>query len=139
MRWLWKTSLFLLLTTPIHAQLIAPVLGPELPHIDAINLHEEETATGLVVWQEIVFHAPDGNVTGWQNELIDVSTPAPAVNLLPGVRINMSKAQQVKGAIANTPWHCGEARSKYSFVKRITLVDAAGRLSNSVDATINCH
>jgi hypothetical protein len=45
----------------------------------------------------------------------------------------------MKGALVNTVWNRGPARSKYSFIKRMTLVDATGRHSNSVDVKITCH
>ena len=115
----------------------APAIDPGVPHIDGLNVHEQDTPNGLVIWQEIVFHAADG--TGWQNELIDTSTPAPRINLMPGGAIAVSKAQQIKGALVNTAWNCGRARSKYWLVKRMTLVDATGRHSNSVDVKITCH
>jgi hypothetical protein len=117
----------------------APAMDPGVPHIDGLNVHEQDTPNGLVIWQEIVFHAADGDVTRWQNELIDTSTPAPRINLMPGGAIAVSKAQQIKGAFVNTAWNCGPARSKYWFIKRMTLVDAMGRHSNSVDVRIACH
>lgn len=117
----------------------APATDPDAPHIDAVNVHEQDTPNGLAIWQEIVFHAADGNVSGWQNELIDNSTPAPRINVTPGLPITVPKAQQIKGAFVTTVWNCGPARSKYWWIKRMTLVDTTGRHSNSVDVKITCH
>jgi hypothetical protein len=117
-----------------------PATSTGVPHIDAVNIHEQDNpTTGLIVFQEIVFHAPNGNVTAWRNEIISTSTPAPRINLGAGGTINVSKEQQQKGAIANARFNCGMAHNKYSFVKRITHVDAGGNRSNSFDVTISCH
>jgi hypothetical protein len=73
------------------------------------------------VFQEIVFHAPNGNVTAWRNKIISTSTPALRINL--GVWYDQCLKGKQKGAIANARFNCGMAHNKYSFVKRTTLVD----------------
>jgi hypothetical protein len=114
--------------------------SPVAPHIDAINLREQVNPLfgSVVVIQEIVFHAPNGNAISWHNEIMQTSTPAPAINLRDGA-IGIPKEQQQRGAIVNARYNCGASGDKYSFVKRITIADADGNQSNSVDVTIRCH
>ena len=90
----------------------------------------------LVVYPELHFRAPEGNVVAIHREIISSDSPMMPAAFLSDSRVDISPEQQKRGAIYVGDWKCGPER--YQVQLRAYLIDSNHNHSNSIDYSINC-
>lgn len=108
-----------------------PALGA--PIITDVKIREETSSNGLVIYQDVYFHDPDGDAyyTDWQ---ITSATNPDAI--VANGTISSNSDQQKAGTFTTGTWTCGS--STYTIKFWVTLLDRAGNESNGFEYTINC-
>jgi hypothetical protein len=104
------------------------------PVIESVTLRNSTSSGGLVIFQDIRFHDPDGDAYRVDYQL--VHTTAPSVEVRGGA-IDASSRQQKLGATLTGKWTCG--KGQYEVTLRVTIQDKAGYKSNPVDYTMECR
>jgi len=101
------------------------------PTIDSVSLRP----TGPVVYADLHFHAPDGNVVAIHRDILS-SDAAQPMHVLSDTRVDADPDQQKKGALYTDRYPCGAER--YHAVIRAYLIDSNHNHSNTLDYQINC-
>ncbi len=112
---------------PVSAQGSGPV-------IDAVTMRED-LQRYEVVYPEFHFHDPTGSVRFIHREIVDTNAPR-TLQARDGV-VNISSAQQVKGATYVGGWKCGP--ESYYVTLQAYVLNLAGVKSNVVRYTIHCN
>jgi hypothetical protein len=114
-----------------------PALSGSAPHIDAVNLREDRSSGNLVVFQDVIFRALNGDAKFIHWELVDKSTQAPSIDIRDAV-ITVSSEQQKQSGIHTGRWGCGAINNVYTVTLRVTILTTDGIRSNPFDYTIRC-
>ncbi len=101
------------------------------PTIDSVSLRP----TGPVVYADLYFHAPDGNVVAIHRDILSSDAVQP-MHVLSDTRVDADADQQKKGALYIDRYPCGAER--YHAVIRAYLIDSNHNHSNTQDYQINC-
>jgi hypothetical protein len=114
-----------------------PALSGSAPRIDAVNLREDRSSGNLVVFQDVIFRALNGDTKFIHWELVGKSTPAPSIDIRDAV-ITVSSEQQKQSGIHTGRWGCGAINNVYTVTLRVTILTTDGIRSNPFDYTIRC-
>jgi hypothetical protein len=101
------------------------------PAIDSVDLRP----TGPVVYADLHFHAPDGNVVAIHRDILSSDAVQP-MHVLSDTRVDSDIDVQKKGAVFTDRYPCGAER--YHAVIRAYLIDSNHNHSNTLDYQINC-
>ena len=101
------------------------------PAIDSVTLRP----TGPVIYADLHFHAPDGNVVAIHRDIVS-SDAAQPLHVLSDTRVDADAEAQKRGAIFTDRYPCGAA--PYHAVIRAYLIDSNHNHSNTLDYQINC-
>ena len=101
------------------------------PAIDSVVLRP----TGPVVYADLHFHSPDGNVVAIHRDILS-SDAAQPLHVLSDTRIDADSEQQKTGAVFTDRYPCGA--DHYHATIRAYLIDSNHNHSNSQDYQINC-
>ncbi len=104
------------------------------PVIDAVTLRED-LQRYEVVYPEFHFHDPSGSVRFIHREIVSTNAPR-TLKVRDGI-VNISPAQQVKGATFVGGWTCGP--EAYYVTLQAFMLNLAGGKSNVVQYTIHCN
>jgi len=119
------------------------------PVLDSITLRTDTSGQYMVVYPEFHFHAPDGNVTQIDRELLSTDMPNSFKGVFgqvelpvpfgfnPTSRILNDSNSQVHGATYVGGWRCGP--NSYYMNARAKVVTDNGLSSNWVNYTIHCN
>ena len=101
------------------------------PTIDSVTLRP----TGPVVYADLHFHAPDGNVVAIHRDILSSDASKP-LHVLSDMQVDADADQQKHGALYTDHYPCGDDR--YHAVIRAYLIDSNHNHSNMLDYQINC-
>ena len=104
------------------------------PVIDFVSMRTE-TQRYQTVYPEFHFHDPSGTVRFIHRELMATDSPKP-LSVNDGV-IDISPAQQMKGAVFSGGWACGP--ESYYLTIQAFVMNLDGQKSNVVEYTIHCN
>jgi hypothetical protein len=119
---------------PPALEAVAP--NDSSPVIEQVTYRTTDDA-GVVVYPELHFRSPDGNVVAIHRELVSDVSPKALVNFVSDSPVAVSADQQKEGAVYNSGWKCGT--DKYKAELRAYLIDANHNHSNTVDYSIDCQ
>jgi hypothetical protein len=110
-----------------------PTPALNAPVITDVKIREEASPNGLIIYQDVYFHDPDGDAyyTDWQV----VSTTDKGIQVVNGT-IDANSQQQKTGTIVTGTWECGN--NTYSVTFWVTILDRVGNESNGFEYTIYC-
>lgn len=112
---------------------IAPLANK--PVIDEVTYRTAQDQN-QIVYPELHFRAPEGNVVAIHREIISNDSPMMPVHFLSDARVDINPEQQKRGAIYVGDWKCGP--DHYHVQLRAYLIDSNHNHSNAVDYSINC-
>jgi len=133
--------------TQLRLVLLLPLLAlagctPPRSVVDAFHTGTASTIdsvvlrpTGPVVYADLHFHAPDGNVVAIHREILSTDSAQP-LHVLSDTRIDADADLQRKGTIFTDRYPCGA--DHYHATIRAYLIDSNHNHSNSTDYPINC-
>ncbi len=101
------------------------------PAIDSVVLRP----TGPVVYADLHFHSPDGNVVAIHRDILSSDATQP-LHVLSDTRVDSDAELQKKGAVFTDRYPCGA--DHYHAVIRAYLIDSNHNHSNPTDYQINC-
>jgi hypothetical protein len=101
------------------------------PAIDSVVLRP----TGPVVYADLHFHSPDGNVVAIHRDILSTDSVQP-LHVLSDTRVDADAAVQKTGAVFTDRYPCGA--DHYHAVIRAYLIDSNHNHSNTQDYQINC-
>lgn len=105
------------------------------PVIDSVTMREDDGGRYPTIYPEFHFHDPSGTVRFIHREVVASSEPKQR-QANDGV-INISSAQQIRGATYVGGWPCGP--ESYYVTLRAFMLNLEGGKSNVVEYTIHCN
>lgn len=106
------------------------------PVIDQVTYRTTDQDNNPVIYPELHFRSPDGNVVAIHRELISQDSPKALLNFVSDGPVAIGPDQQKKGAVYSGGWKCGA--DKYRAQLRAYLIDTNHNHSNTVDYSIDC-
>jgi hypothetical protein len=106
------------------------------PVIDQVTYRTTDQDDHPVVYPELHFRSPDGNVVAIHRELVSTVSPKALLNFVSDGPVPIGPDQQKKGAVYRGTWKCGP--DKYRAELRAYLIDTNHNHSNTVDYSIDC-
>ncbi|HMA49883.1 MAG TPA: hypothetical protein VKP60_09030 [Magnetospirillaceae bacterium] len=119
---------------PPDLQAVAPLNSR--PVIEQVTYRTADQDRGPVIYPELHFRSPDGNVVAIHRELVSNDSPKALLNFVSDSPVSIGPDQQKEGAVYAGGWQCGA--DKYRAQLRAYLIDTNHNHSNTVDYSIVC-
>ena len=115
-----------------------PTFAPAPPVLQKVDIIPHTDSNGNTTTIDQIFHFvdPDGDTNIIQIELVSVSPSSVSVSTSNGT-VSVSKKKQEAGATVPGTWTC-QGNISYTVELQVTLWDAQGLSSNSLDYTMDC-
>lgn len=107
--------------------------APGAPRITTVELRSETASGTLIIYQDVHFSDPEGDVVRWEFQVMATTNPNVHVE---GGDLDISAVQQILGTVATGEWGCGDAT--YTVTLQVTLIDRAGHRSAPYEYTMSC-
>ena len=91
----------------------------------------------MIYVREFGFHSAKGNAATIHFDIVSKSPGAPDIHVV-DEKIQAASEQQQGGAFDHDRFECGAVAMPYSIVERVTIIDADGEKSNSIDFPMRC-
>jgi uncharacterized RDD family membrane protein YckC len=104
-----------------------------IPIVSNVDLIEENTANGKIIYQDIFFTDSDGDVNSVDYHIISANTEGLSVE---GGDVDINSDQQKVGSVIRGKWGCGDA--KYSVTLTVIVKDRLGHHSTPYPYTLHC-